>query len=80
METFHGVFRGTVINNTDPQQAGRVQVVVPGVLGYSNSWALVASPIGSDAPGTATLGSTVWVMFEGGNPAYPVVLGQLREV
>lgn len=78
MESFHGIYRGTVVNSADPLARGRLQVAVPGVLGYGNSWAETCSPLGGGLPGgTMPVGATVWVMFEGGNPGNPVVIGGL---
>ncbi len=74
MERFFGLYRGTVVNNIDPMAANRLQVAVPGVLGYGNSWAMVSAALGGGPP-QAPVGSTVWVMFEAGNPANPVVMG-----
>ena len=42
-EKFYGKYRGTVVNNLDPMQLGRIQVMVPDVLGLSvSSWAMPA--------------------------------------
>ncbi|HME33672.1 MAG TPA: phage baseplate assembly protein V [Candidatus Sulfotelmatobacter sp.] len=63
-----GVYRGTVVNNNDPQVSGRVQVDVEGRTG----WALVTitSP-------KLQVGASVIVAFEHGDANYPVVLGQV---
>jgi uncharacterized protein involved in type VI secretion and phage assembly len=76
LDRFYGLYRGTVVNAADPLGKGRLQVAVPGVLGYGNSWAMISAPFGGSGAGAA-VGNTVWVMFEGGNPDYPVVMGKL---
>jgi len=76
---FYGKYRGTVTNNIDPQQLGRLQVQVPAVLGSSSlSWAMPCLPYAGPGVGFFFLppvGARVWVEFEGGNPDYPVWVG-----
>ena len=69
---FLGKFRGTVTNNVDPQQLGRVQVSVPSVLGAP------AFALPCFLPGLFALpqvGDNVWVEFEGGDPGFPIWTG-----
>lgn len=76
---FFGKYRGTVVNNIDPEQRGRVQVMVPDVAGFAlSSWAMPALPIGGLQMGLFSLpiiGSGVWVEFEQGDLDYPVWSG-----
>jgi uncharacterized protein involved in type VI secretion and phage assembly len=76
---FHGKYRGTVANNLDPKQIGRVQVSVPAVLGDGQlSWALPCVPYAGDGVGlfaVPPVGANIWVEFEGGDPAYPILAG-----
>lgn len=79
-ETYPGLYRGTVSNNVDPMQLGRLQVQVPGVQGQSElSWALPCAPFGGkNGIGGFSLppvGANIWIMFEGGSPADPVWMG-----
>lgn len=67
-----GIYRATVLNSTDPQQSGRIQVIVPALSGQTSGWAAPCEPM----PQTR-VGDTVWVMFEGGDPTRPVCLGRL---
>jgi uncharacterized protein involved in type VI secretion and phage assembly len=69
-----GIYRATVLNNQDPEQRGRVQVMVPAIAGQGSGWAAGCFPPGgpSAAP---RVGDMVWVMFENGDPAWPVWLG-----
>lgn len=72
----YGIYRGIVMNAMDPQRQGRVQVQVPGNASGS-IWALVSRPVGAADRGAVAVGSQVWVMFEGGDPARPVVTGMV---
>lgn len=79
MSTFFGKYRGTVANNVDPQQQGRVQVQVPAVLGDGRlSWAMPCLPYAGSSVGlfvVPPVGANVWVEFEAGNPDYPIWSG-----
>ena len=78
-EKFYGKYRGTVVNNLDPMQLGRIQVMVPDVLGMSvSSWAMPCVPIAGKQQGIFVLpqiGAGVWVEFEQGEPDYPIWVG-----
>lgn len=78
-EKFYGKYRGTVVNNLDPLQLGRIQVMVPDVLGLSvSSWAMPCVPIAGKQQGIFVLpqvGAGVWVEFEQGEPDYPIWVG-----
>ncbi len=79
MKQFFGKYRGTVSNNIDPQQMGRVQVSVPAVLGEGSlSWAMPCVPYAGAGVGFFAIppsGANVWVEFEGGDPDYPIWSG-----
>ena len=79
MPDFFGKYRGTVANNIDPQQMGRVQVNVPSVLGGGSlSWAMPCVPYAGPGVGFFAIppnGANIWVEFEGGNPDYPIWSG-----
>jgi len=76
---FYGKYRGSVINNIDPEQRGRIMVQVPDVLGLGlSSWAMPCVPMAGIQMGTyivPTIGAGVWVEFEGGDPDYPIWTG-----
>lgn len=76
---FYGKYRGTVINNLDPEQRGRIQAMVPDVLGLTpSSWALPCVPLAGKMEGTfmvPQLGAAVWIEFEQGDSDYPIWTG-----
>ncbi len=76
---FFGKYRGTVQNNVDPLQMGRVQVDCPAVFGTGTlSWAMPCTPYAGDGVGlflVPPVGANVWVEFEAGNPRSPIVGG-----
>ena len=77
--TYFGKYRGTVLNNVDPKQIGRIQVLVPDVSGLApTSWAMPCMPYGGINAGmfaVPAIGSGVWVEFEQGDPDYPIWVG-----
>lgn len=79
MSSFFGKYRGTVGNNLDPMQQGRIQVSVPAVLGDGRfSWAMPCTPYAGPGVGffaVPPVGANVWVEFEGGDPDYPIWSG-----
>jgi len=76
---YFGKYRGTVINNVDPMQMGRIQAIVPDVSAViPTSWALPCSPAGGLQNGFFALpliGAGVWIEFEQGDPDYPIWSG-----
>ncbi|HTW25840.1 MAG TPA: phage baseplate assembly protein V [Acetobacteraceae bacterium] len=79
MAQFFGKYRGTVLNNIDPMQMGRIQATVPDVTALlPTSWALPCVPMAGPQAGEFVIppiGASVWVEFEQGNPDYPVWTG-----
>ena len=76
---FFGKYRGTVINNIDPMQIGRIQAMVPDVAGLiPGSWAMPCVPVAGINMGIFTMpsiGAGVWIEFERGDPDYPIWVG-----
>jgi uncharacterized protein involved in type VI secretion and phage assembly len=74
-----GKFRGSVVNNIDPLQRGRLQAMVPDVLGsVPSSWAEPCVPFAGIQAGlwsVPPISAGVWVEFEQGDPEHPVWTG-----
>jgi hypothetical protein len=64
-------YRGMIVDNDDPLGAGRVLVVVPEV-DPSPAWAAPGG--GDDEP--PEIGTTVWIDYDNGDPAYPRWVGR----
>jgi uncharacterized protein involved in type VI secretion and phage assembly len=78
-QRYYGKYRGTVLNNVDPMQQGRIMIQVPEVLGPAvTSWALPCVPFAGTQTGVfyfPPMGSAVWVEFEGGDSNFPIWVG-----
>lgn len=76
---YYGKYRGTVVNNVDPLQIGRLLVMVPDVSGLlPSTWAMPCLPIAGKQMGAFFLpqiGAGVWIEFEQGDPDYPIWVG-----
>lgn len=76
---YFGKYRGTVINNVDPELRGRIQALVPDVAGvFPTGWALPCLPGAGANNGVYAvppIGAGVWMEFEGGDPDYPIWVG-----
>ena len=75
---YFGKYRGTVADNSDPVNRGRLKVRVPSVLGDLETWAMPCVPYAGDKVGFYFLpeaGTGVWVEFEAGDPSYPIWSG-----
>lgn len=77
MTTYYGKHRGTVVENRDPLQTGRLQVSVPAV-DLTSAWALPCFPFAGDQAGAWMVpspGTGVWVEFEQGDIDRPIWSG-----
>ena len=76
---FYGKYRGTVVNNVDPEQRGRIQAIVPAVSNVvPTSWAMPCVPMAGKQQGVfmvPQIGAGVWIEFEGGDPDKPIWVG-----
>lgn len=79
---FYGKFRGTVVQNIDPELRGRIMAIVPDVLGLvPSSWCEACTPLAGPtglpmgAYLVPPLGAGVWIEFEQGDPNRPIFAG-----
>ncbi|GHG00549.1 phage baseplate assembly protein V [Streptomyces zaomyceticus] len=73
-----GKYRGTVVNNIDPERRGRIQALVPDVSSIPSTWALPCLPLAGINTGVFTvppIGSGVWIEYEQGDTDHPVWVG-----
>ena len=77
-----GKYRGTVLNNIDPEFRGRLMCIVPDVYGLvPSTWCEACTPLaGPTGPPMGVhfvppIGAGVWVEFEQGDPDYPIWVG-----
>ncbi len=81
-QRFYGKYRGTVFNNIDPEQRGRIMAIVPDVSGIiPTSWAEACVPVAGSTPtqmgmfAVPPIGAGGWIEFEQGDPDYPIWTG-----
>jgi hypothetical protein len=73
-QRWYGKYGGQVSGNEDPQQQGRVQVIVPAIFGAELAvWARPCFSFGHFF--VPPVGAQVWVEFEAGDPEYPIWVG-----
>lgn len=83
---FFGIYPGRVEYVNDPSQCGKIKVRIPGVTGFATSfptdllpWASPCFPFGGGQEYGSIMippvGSSVWVLFIGGDPYQPVWIG-----
>lgn len=76
---YYGKYRGTVTNNQDPKNLGRIKANVPEVLGdVESGWALPCAPYGGNGVGMFTIPAVkdgVWIEFEAGDVSRPIWTG-----
>ena len=79
MKGHYGKYRGTVVQNIDPMNIGRILVMVPDALNViPSSWATPCLPFAGIQNGffaVPAIGSGVWVEFEQGDTDYPIWSG-----
>jgi len=77
---FHGKYRGTVTDASDPQNLGRIRAKVPFVYGddEASDWAFPVAPFAGKDHGFFFLpevGDAVWMEFENGDIEHPLWTG-----
>lgn len=79
MAKYYGKHRGTVLNNVDPLNIGRLMVQVADVSNIlPSTWAMPCLPFAGIQHGffaVPVIGAGVWVEFEQGDPDYPIWTG-----
>lgn len=79
MAKYYGKYRGTVLDNIDPMQIGRLMVQVPDVSNIlPSTWAMPCVPFAGIQCGSYALppiGAGVWIEFEQGDSDYPIWVG-----
>jgi uncharacterized protein involved in type VI secretion and phage assembly len=74
---YYGIYPGTVMDNNDPDQVGRIKVMLPSIFGSATHpvWAIPhLNNLAGDQTGEffpPYVGDTVDVFFENGDPEYP---------
>jgi hypothetical protein len=78
-DRFYGKYRGIVFNNQDPLRLGRIQAMVPEVLGeIPSGWASICTPYAGPLAGFYAIplpGAGVWIEFEAGDTSRPIWTG-----
>ena len=72
---FYGLYRGEVVANNDPLKKRRIKMIVSQVLGDEPTdwaWGIESANTKFDVPAVK---QGVAVMFEGGDPSFPVWIG-----
>jgi uncharacterized protein involved in type VI secretion and phage assembly len=78
---FYGKYRGSVVDNADPEKLGRLRVKVPSVLGEElvTGWAMPCVPYGGAANqglfAIPEVDAGVWIEFEEGDLEFPIWVG-----
>lgn len=78
-DRFYGKYRGTVSDNDDPMQIGRIRAQVPQVLeDVESGWAMPCAPYAGPNAGLYVIppvGAGVWIEFEAGDTSLPIWSG-----
>jgi uncharacterized protein involved in type VI secretion and phage assembly len=76
---YYGKYRGTVVQNVDPEQRGRIMAMVPDVSSViPTTWAMPCVPLAGKQMGcyvVPQLGAGVWIEYEQGDSDYPIWTG-----
>lgn len=72
---FFGIYRGTVTNINDPENKKRIKARIPQILGTESTDWMWCSDYSAQSAVPPGIGQGIWVMFEGGDPSFPVWVG-----
>ena len=72
---FYGIYRGLVHSVNDPLDKGRIKVRIPQLFGDSPTEWIWPAQVTSSKYAPPAVNQGVWVMFESGNPNFPVWMG-----
>jgi hypothetical protein len=79
VDRFYGKYRGVVVQNVDPLNLGRLQAMVPEVLGtVPSGFATPCAPYAGTGSGffaVPPIGAGVWIEFEAGDTSRPIWTG-----
>lgn len=88
-DKFNGMYRGTVMDNVDPDQLGKVKIkiypMLSGVETENLPWAIPAMPLSVGAGSgygnfwVPDIGNNVWVFFEYGDIYQPVYFAEATD-
>lgn len=78
-QKYFGLYLGTVVNNIDPMQQGRINAIVPAVSSVvPSTWANPCLPFTGIQMGAymiPEIGASVWIMYQNGDSDFPVWMG-----
>lgn len=80
LRRYYGVYRATVVSTKDPLKKRRIKVLVPAIMGTTPTewaWPIEDAALKSAVPAVS---QGVWVMFESGDPSYPLWVGTFGKV
>jgi len=75
IKTLTGVYRAVVADNNDPTNQNRVKLFIQTNPTEKTDWVWALEPSSTHTKAPA-IGQGVWVMFEGGDPAFPIWFGE----
>ena len=77
-EPCYGLYRGTVMDNDDPENLMRLKISIPTLWEESMGiWALPCVP--PESRSIPTVGAIVWIQFESGDSSRPIWMGTLGD-
>ena len=75
IKTLNGVYRAVVADTNDPQNQNRVKLFIQTNPTEKTDWVWSLEPASTHTAAPIT-GQGVWVMFEGGDPSFPLWFGE----